>query len=141
MPATLTLCFFQTLDGVVQAPGGPDEDRSGGFPHGGWLVPFFDEAFLGWATGVTLEATQFLLGRGTYEMFAASWPNSTDPGDRVAAALNGLPKTVASRSLRAASWAGSRIVADILPEVPRMKAAGQGATSRSTAAPGWPPRC
>jgi dihydrofolate reductase len=126
MAATLTLVFFQTLDGVVQAPGGPDEDRSGGFPHGGWLVPFVDAAFLDWATALTLEASGFLMGRGTYDIFAASWPNSTDPGDRVAAALNGLPKTVASRTLAQAGWTGSRVVADILPEVQRVKGEGSG---------------
>jgi dihydrofolate reductase len=66
------------------------------------------------------------MGRGTYDIFAASWPNSTDPGDRVAAALNGLPKTVASRTLAQAGWTGSRVVADILPEVQRVKGEGSG---------------
>jgi dihydrofolate reductase len=78
----LVVVTFVTLDGVMQAPGGPDEDRDGGFQHGGWLVPYFDENFLGMMTEWTKRAGAFLLGRKTYEIFAASWPNSTDPRGR-----------------------------------------------------------
>lgn len=68
----LVVGIFTTLDGVVQAPGGPDEDRDGGFSHGGWLVPYFDDTFAQLMTAWTRRAGAFLLGRKTYEMFAAS---------------------------------------------------------------------
>jgi dihydrofolate reductase len=68
----LVVGAFVTLDGVYQAPGGPNEDRDGGFPHGGWLVPYFDEMFGEIMTAWTKRADAFLLGRKTYEMFAAS---------------------------------------------------------------------
>src|SRR5688500_9880807 len=76
----------------MQAPGGPDEDREGGFRHGGWLVPYFDEKFGQIMTEWTKRAGAFLLGRKTFEIFAASWPKSTDPADEIAAALNTRPK-------------------------------------------------
>lgn len=83
----------------MQAPGGPDEDREGGFRHGGWLVPYFNEQFLAIMTEWTKRAGAFLLGRKTYEMFASSWPKSIDPADENAMALNTRPKFVASRTL------------------------------------------
>jgi hypothetical protein len=93
-----------TLDGVYQAPGGPDEDRSGGFEQSGWLAPHFDEAG-GRVHGRRLPARRsFPLGRKTYELFARYWPKLTDEDNSVASALNRLPKYVASRSrLRGAS--------------------------------------
>jgi dihydrofolate reductase len=106
----LVVGTFLTLDGVMQAPGGPDEDRDGGFPHGGWLVPFFDEKFLGIMTEWTLRAGAFLLGRKTYEIFAASWPNSTDPADEIAGALNNRPKFVASKILEEVHWSNSTLL-------------------------------
>jgi dihydrofolate reductase len=112
-----------TLDGVMQAPGGPDEDREGGFAHGGWLVPFFDERFLEIMTEWATRAGAFLLGRKTYEIFAGSWPNATDPADEIAAALNGRPKYVASRTLKRLDWQGSHLLAgDVVEEVSRLKA-------------------
>jgi dihydrofolate reductase len=117
----LTVTTFVTLDGVMQAPGGPDEDRSGGFTHGGWLVPHFDDqtgAFMG---EVFKKADAFLLGRRTYEIFAAHWPRITDPKDPVATALNGLPKHVASSSLREVTWDNSDLVRDAVPMVKSLK--------------------
>lgn len=111
-----------TLDGVMQAPGGPDEDRDGGFQHGGWLVPYFDEKFLGIMTEWTKRAGAFLLGRKTYEIFAASWPKSTDPADEIATALNTRPKFVASRKLCKVNWNNSHLLQnDVAEEVAKLK--------------------
>jgi dihydrofolate reductase len=113
---------FVTLDGVVQAPGGPDEDREGGFQYGGWTVPYFDEDIEEFMTRWVLEAGGFLLGRKTYEIFAGSWPNATDPGDRIAAALNQRPKYVASRTLRRVDWQNSNLLGnDLAVDVRRLK--------------------
>ncbi|MBW3567768.1 MAG: dihydrofolate reductase family protein [Proteobacteria bacterium] len=113
---------FLTLDGVMQAPGGPDEDREGGFEHGGWLVPYFDEKFLEIMTGWTRQAGAFLLGRKTYGIFAGSWPNATDPDDEIANVLNTRPKYVASRSARKLEWNNSTLLeGDVVEAVARLK--------------------
>ena len=118
----LTLTEFVTLDGVYQAPGGPNEDPSGDFRHGGWLVPFFDEALGRYMDGVFGGVDAFVLGRKTYEIFAASWPKATDPDDPVASRLNTLPKYVASRTLARADWQNSTILAgDVVAEVAKLK--------------------
>ena len=118
---------FLTLDGVLQAPGGPDEDREGGFKHGGWLVPFFDEKFLAIMTDWTKHAGGFLLGRKTYEIFADAWPKSTDPADEVATALNTRPKYVASRTLDKLSWNNSTLLkGDVAEAVAKLKAEDGG---------------
>ncbi len=118
----LTLTTFITLDGVVQAPGGPDEDTSGGFEHGGWLVPYLDDDMGQAMDGFFAEADAFLLGRRTYEIFAASWPKMNDPNDPVASALNTLPKYVASRTLQQVSWEGSSLLqGDLATEVAELK--------------------
>jgi dihydrofolate reductase len=114
---------FLTLDGVMQAPGGPDEDRDGGFEHGGWLVPYFDERLVEIMTGWTTRAGAFLFGRKTYEIFAGSWPNSTDPSDEIANALNTRPKFVASRTLDRVDWSNSTLLAgDVAEAVAELKA-------------------
>jgi dihydrofolate reductase len=117
----LTMTAFVTLDGIMQAPGGPREDRSGGFLHGGWVVPLFDEDLGRFIGEVFSRAGSFLLGRGTYEIFASHWPHVSDPNDSVAAALNRLPKFVATRSLARVEWSGSTIVRDVPGEVTRLK--------------------
>ena len=123
----LVVGTFVTLDGVMQAPGGPDEDREGGFEHGGWLVPYFDEAFLGFMTAWTKRAGVFLLGRKTYEIFAASWPRSTDPSDEIAVALNTRPKYVASRTLGEVTWNNAHLIkGDVVEEVARLKSQDGG---------------
>ena len=123
----LVVGTFVTLDGVMQAPGGPDEDRDGGFQHGGWLVPYFDENFLAIMTEWSNRAGAFLLGRKTYEIFVASWPNSTDPADEIAAALNTRPKFVASRTLHEVTWNNSHLLeGDVAEEVAKLKAQDGG---------------
>jgi dihydrofolate reductase len=119
----LVVGALTTLDRVMQAPGGPDEDRDGGFAHGGWLVPYFDETFLQVMTEWTRRAGAFLLGRRTYEIFAASWPKSNDPSDEVAVALNSRPKYVASRTLDRLDWNNARLLeGDVVAAVARLKA-------------------
>lgn len=114
---------FLTLDGVMQAPGGPNEDRDGGFQHGGWLVPYFDEKFVEIMTEWTKGAGAFLLGRKTYEIFADSWPKATDPADEIAMALNTRPKFVASRTLDKVDWNNSILLkGDVAEEVAKLKA-------------------
>jgi dihydrofolate reductase len=113
---------FVSLDGVMQAPGGPDEDRDSGFEHGGWVAPFFDDKSGAIMTDWIEEAGGFLLGRHTYEIFAAYWPKATDPDDRIAAALNQRPKYVASRTLDEVGWNNSTLLeGDVVAAVRELK--------------------
>jgi dihydrofolate reductase len=90
---------FMSLDGVVQAPGAADEDTSGGFAHGGWNLPYFDDRSQEWVLEGITSAGGFVLGRGTYEIFAAYWPNASEEEQVIAEPLNTKPKHVASRTL------------------------------------------
>jgi dihydrofolate reductase len=90
---------FMSLDGVVQAPGGPEEDTSGGFAHGGWSVPYFDQDVMGTAIGEGMNDVDALLfGRRTWQGMAAAWPERG--GDPFADKMNSLKKYVASRTLK-----------------------------------------
>jgi dihydrofolate reductase len=123
---TLMVTEFISLDGVVQGPGGPDEDRDGGFVHGGWAAPFIDDDVLARAIGVTARADALLLGRRTYEEFAATWPlaPADDPiGSRWAA----VRKYVASRTLTAVSWENSSLLeGDVVNAVAELKKSDGG---------------
>ena len=90
---------FMSLDGVVQAPGGADEDTAGGFRHGGWHMQYMDDVSRRRVLAGIVEAGGFLLGRGTYEIFAAYWPNAPEEEQVIAEPLNSKPKWVASRTL------------------------------------------
>jgi dihydrofolate reductase len=119
----LTLTQFVTLDGVVQSPGGPDEDPSGGFAKGGWLLPFAESPLFGEVMGARFDkAGGFVLGRKTYEIFAAWWPNVGDD-DPTAAKLNHLPKYVASTTLGSVDWDHATILGgDVVEAVAELKA-------------------
>lgn len=117
----LTVITHVSLDGVMQAPGGPPEDTSGGFPYGGWTVPHVDEDGRKFIVEVFQRADAFLLGRGTYQIFAGHWPRFTDPKDVIATKLNTLPKHVASRSLTKVEWNNSTLVRDVVREVGELK--------------------
>ncbi len=120
----LTSTMFLSVDGVYQGPGGPTEDTSGGFDRGGWLAPHFDEATGEFMTDVFRKVDAFLLGRRTYDIFAAYWPNHADPSDPIANGLNTLPKYVVSDTLQTADWQNSTIVSgDVPTEVEQLKQA------------------
>jgi dihydrofolate reductase len=117
----LIVDMSMTLDGVVQSPGGPEEDPSGRFKHGGWQAPFFggDKE----AGAVLVEGIQrsdaLLLGRRTYEIFASYWPKADGP---IAAKFNAMPKYVASRTMKRAEWGHTSVLGPDLPrEIARLK--------------------
>ncbi|MFF7802704.1 dihydrofolate reductase family protein [Streptomyces olivaceus] len=122
----IIVCTFLTLDGVMQAPGGPDEDAEGGFEHGGWQRPVDDEE-VGTAVGGWYERSDaMLLGRKTYEIFASYWPTA-DPADPFTDRMNGMHKYVASRTLTSVEWRNSTLLeGDVAEAVRRLKASDGG---------------
>ena len=122
----LAVIEFVTLDGVMQSLGSPDEDRDGGFEHGGWSAPYGDEV-LGKAAGAGLAATTaYLLGRRTYQKMAAYWPAEPD-ANPIAAHLNATTKYVVTRTLTTLAWAGSEVLGgELVASVNDLKQRGDG---------------
>lgn len=121
----LNVLTFITLDGVMQAPGGPQEDTTGGFKYGGWVAGYWDDV-LGGVMGDQLAVPfDLLLGRKTYEIFAAYWPyvKSDDPNGPIADKFNSAKKYVASTTLRKLDWNNSTLLkGDIVQEIRNLKA-------------------
>jgi dihydrofolate reductase len=117
----LRVVEFLSLDGVMQAPGSPEEDTDGGFAHGGWQRPYVDDA-LGASAAEGMAATDtYLFGRRTYEIMAAHWPTAP-ADDPFTAHLNSTPKYVASTTLRALGWQNSSLITgDVATAVARLK--------------------
>jgi dihydrofolate reductase len=114
---------WMTLDGVVQAPGAADEDTTGGFKYGGWHLRYFDDISQQWVVEDLAAAGGFLLGRRTYEGFAAHWPNASEEEQVVAQPLNTKPKYVASRTLtEPLEWQNSTVLqGDVAKAVAALK--------------------
>jgi dihydrofolate reductase len=118
---------FMTLDGVVQAPGGDEEDTSGGFEHGGWHMAFMDEVAQKDVLEGINEADGFLLGRRTYEIFASYWPNAPEEEQVIAEPLNTKPKYVASTTLtEPLEWQNSTLLQGDVPEAVAALKQGNG---------------
>ena len=118
---TLRIVEFLSLDGVLQAPGDPEEDTEGGFRHGGWQRPYFDDVLGESAAKGMAETDAYLFGRKTYEKMASYWPNAPadDPFGRH---LNSTRKYVASRTLETVDWDNSELVrGDVADEVAKLK--------------------
>lgn len=118
MSRKLVVNSFVTLDGVMQGPGGPEEDPTGGFTHGGWSVNYWDDALEAWFGRYMARPADLLLGRRTYEIFAAHWPNVPDDHPDAAAAkgLNEARKYVASTTLETVEWNNSTLLPGDVPE-------------------------
>jgi dihydrofolate reductase len=122
----LVVAEFVSLDGVMQAPGDVDEDREGGFEHGGWQRPYFDDVAGERIGGSMAQTGSFLFGRKTYENMAAFWPTQPDD-DPFAKILNALPKYVASTTLsEPLSWERSTLLQGDVPKAVAELKEGEG---------------
>ena len=118
--AKLIVSEFLTLDGVMQGPGGEDEDTSGGFEHGGWQGPYFDDAQGKAVTETMAETGAFVLGRRTYDIFAAYWPHATGEDAEFAHVMNDMPTYVASTTLQEPlEWKNSTLLKGDVAEAVR----------------------
>lgn len=118
----LIVLSFITLDNVMQAPGGPEEDPTGGFEHEGWVVGYFDDFLLNAMIKQTSKPFDLLLGRKTYEIFAAHWPYVNADQNPFAAKLNNAKKYVASKTLTKLDWNNSELInGDVLEGIKRIK--------------------
>jgi dihydrofolate reductase len=130
----LAVNAFVSLDGVMQALGAPEEDPTGGFTHGGWSVNYWDDEMMGWMSEA--DPYELLLGRGTYEIFAAHWPYVT-----IADQLNGTRKHVASTTLEQVQWNNSTlIIGDVAEYVATLKSQ-DGPDIQVQGSPGLIRRC
>lgn len=120
MMGQIVVDMFVTLDGVFQAPGQPDEDLDGGFAYGGWQVPHLDAPSGAVIADHLRRLDGVLLGRRTYDIFAAYWPFAPDDHP-IANVLNHAPKYVVSRTLQAASWEHTTVVRELDHIVPRLQ--------------------
>lgn len=124
MAGRISIDLFTTLDGVAQAPGGPEEDTSSGFPYGGWQAPLIDDT-VGRVVGEGIEAMDALvLGRRTYDIFAAYWPQHTegDAEGRIGRKFDQVPKYIASRGTPVLDWPGTtQLGADAVAEVAALR--------------------
>ncbi|NJD31337.1 MAG: dihydrofolate reductase [Gammaproteobacteria bacterium] len=112
---------FTSLDGVMQAPGGPDEDPTGGFAFGGWSFHYWDEVMGLSAAGFDGKDRELVLGRRTYEIFEAHWPYQPED-DPTARALNAARKHVATRTLKTLAWSNSTVLrGDIVAAIKELK--------------------
>jgi dihydrofolate reductase len=119
----LTTTTFVTLDGVAQSPGAPGEDTSGGFQHGGWVTPHFDDVVGEYITEIFVRGGAYLLGRRTFDIFEAFWPHQdVDEDPVVAGRLNTKPKHVVSRTRTSSDWAGTTFHTDLRTAVEKLKA-------------------
>ncbi|MFT4210613.1 MAG: dihydrofolate reductase family protein [Microbacterium sp.] len=123
MTGRITIDIFTTLDGVAQAPGGPEEDTSGGFRFGGWQAPFTDEVSGTQIVEGIRGLDALLLGRRTYDIFAAYWPSHVGQDDVIAEVFNRVPKYVASRGAPVLDWAGSSLLGpDLAADIAALRA-------------------
>jgi dihydrofolate reductase len=124
----LVVSTFVTLDGVMQAPGGPDEDPSGGFEHGGWHLPYFDEMSQTWVVENVAGADAFLFGRRTYESLGGYWPQAPEEEQAIAAPLNERLKHVVSSTLaEPLSWQPASLIGgDVPAAIEELKRDGDG---------------
>lgn len=122
----LMVTTFVSLDGVMQGPGGADEDRDGGFEHGGWSVPHFGPDLIERMTALVRRADALLVGRRTYDIFAANWPLA-EADDPIGSKMNSVRKYVASRTLGTVSWQNSTLLTgDVAEAVAGLKQEGDG---------------
>ncbi|MEW1793446.1 dihydrofolate reductase family protein [Streptomyces niveus] len=122
----LMVTTFVSLDGVMQGPGGSDEDRDGGFEHGGWSVPHFGPDLIQRMTDLVQRADALLVGRKTYDIFAATWPLA-EADDPIGSKMNSVRKYVASRTLDTVSWQNSTLLTgDVAEAVARLKQESDG---------------
>lgn len=113
---------FVSLDGIMQAPGGPDEDPTGGFAHGGWTFAYWDDAMDISGSGLDGKDRELVLGRRTYEIFAAYWPYQP-ADDPIAQTLNAAKKHVATRTLTTLDWHNSTLLkGDVVEAIEALKA-------------------
>jgi dihydrofolate reductase len=123
MTGRIHIDLFTTLDGVAQAPGGPDEDPEGGFAFGGWQAPLIDAAVGTQVMEGIREMDALLLGRRTYDIFAGYWPHQLEgPDNEIARVFDAIPKYVASRSPRSLGWRDSHLLgADLVGELTALR--------------------